>query len=168
MTERITHDGVCRQQGGRLSRGGVCNALLLAVMLAALLVVGALYWYLNRTAVAEVAPFQQGGARLEHYIDACEVTDGKAYIAGWMLLRDQDQNSLIEAYVENHGGQWVALNTRLKEKKAAYHKFGLSYAKGKVGFSAAGRVSNVAKGARFLVVKRVSDNEAYGMYHACP
>lgn len=157
-----------KQEGMRFSREAVCSALLVAVMLAALLVVGVLYVYLNRTAVTEVAPFQQGGTRLEHYIDACEVADGKAYITGWMLLRDQTENSLVEVYVETRDGRWVALNTRLKEKKAAYHKFGLSYAKGKVGFSAAGWTSSVAEGARFLVVKRVSDDEAYGIYHDCP
>lgn len=153
--------------GKRLTRGAICSGLLAAVMLTALLVVSVLYVYLNRTAVAEVAPFIQGDERLEHYIDACEVADGKAYIAGWILLRGQMQNSLVEVYVKNRAGQWLALNTRLKEKKAAYHKYGLDYAKSKVGFAAAGRLPGTAHGARFLVVKRVSEDEAYGIYHEC-
>lgn len=146
---------------------GVCNGLLVAVLLTTTLVVGVLYALLNDTSVVDVASFQQGDERLESGVDACEVTADQAYIKGWMLLRDQTENSLIHAYVENRDGHWVALNTRLMENKAAYRQFELDYPKSKVGFSAAGRADNLTDDARFLLVKRVSDDEAYGIYHVC-
>lgn len=143
------------------------NGLLVAVLLIAVLVVMLLSYALNRTSVAEVGPLIENDERLESYVDACELEDGKAYIDGWMLLRGQVGNTLMQAYVENRAGEWVALNTRLVEKRSAYQHYELDYPRSRVGFSAAGRVKNVAPEARFLVVKTMPNENNYGIYHVC-
>ncbi len=153
--------------GSGASPGVLYDGLLVAALLSAVLVAMVFYHALNRTSVAEVGPLTENDERLESYVDDCELKDGTAYIDGWMLLRGQTRNTLMQAYVENREGEWVALNTRLVEKRSAYHHYGLDYSRSRVGFSAAGRVKNVAPDARFLVVKTMLDENNYGIYHVC-
>lgn len=152
----------------RVSIQTACSVMLgLAIGVAGLLAV-VFYHHVNRVERVASVSFTAADERVESHVDKCLMGQHHVYIEGWMLRRDQQENTPIDVYVKGDSGAWLVLGSRVMQRPDVERRFGLAYrGSSAVGFSAAARTREVSFPVRLLLVKRRSGDVSYGVQHVC-
>lgn len=141
--------------------------LVLSIGVAGLLAV-VFYHHVNRVESVTPVPFSAKNERVESHVDKCLMGKHHVYVEGWMLRRDQQENTPIDVYVKNDSGAWRALGTRVMQRADIERRFGLAYrGSDAVGFTAALKTSEVSFPMRLLLVKRRPGDVSDGVQHVC-